>query len=83
MCHDIACDTDGVYGARMTGAGFGGCAICIVANDKIDALIERLRVDYPKRAGRSFTIYLTQPQGGAAVVVMSKSMTPETLVALA
>jgi galactokinase len=31
---DIAISLDGVYGARMTGAGFGGSAICLVAENK-------------------------------------------------
>ena len=31
---------EGCLGARMTGAGFGGCAIAIVKNDKVDEFIE-------------------------------------------
>ena len=53
--------------------------MCVVDARRIDALIDRLKVEYPKQAGRSFTIYLTQPQDGAAVLIPSRSMTPETL----
>jgi galactokinase len=76
---DIACASPGVYGARMTGAGFGGCAVCIVDRGKIDELIERLRNEYPRQAGRSFTIYLTEPHDGARAVFPARSMTPESL----
>ena len=31
---------EGVLGARMTGAGFGGCGIAIVAKDKVDEFIK-------------------------------------------
>ena len=64
---DIASESDGVYGARMTGAGFGGSAICLVAEEKIDELVQRLRIEYPKRVGRSLTIYLSSPENGATV----------------
>jgi galactokinase len=80
---EIACASPGVYGARMTGAGFGGCAVCIVAEDRIDALIERLRSEYPRQAGRSFTIYLTEPQDGASIVYPARSLTPQILAARA
>jgi galactokinase len=65
---DIAMESEGVYGARMTGAGFGGSAICIVDEADIDSLVERLRVEYPKHAGRSLTIYLASTDDGAAII---------------
>ena len=33
---DVASTFDGCIGARMTGAGFGGCAIAIVHQDQVD-----------------------------------------------
>jgi galactokinase len=38
-----ALSVDGVYGARMTGGGFGGCAIALVRSEAVEAL--RLAVD--------------------------------------
>ena len=70
---DIAVGTEGVFGARMTGAGFGGSAICLVAEDKIDDLVERLRIEYPKYAGRSLTIYLPSSSDGASVRFLKQS----------
>ena len=34
---------EGVLGARMTGAGFGGCGIAIVAKDKVDEFTQKCR----------------------------------------
>lgn len=39
---ETAQTVDGVYGARMTGAGFGGCAIALVEDAAIDAMIEKV-----------------------------------------
>jgi len=64
---DIAVGVQGVYGARMTGAGFGGCAICLVSEAQIDNLVEKIRMEYPKQGGRSFTIYLTTPANGTVL----------------
>jgi galactokinase len=36
MMVEIASSCDGIYGARMTGGGFGGCTINIVANQSVD-----------------------------------------------
>jgi galactokinase len=80
---DIAISLEGVYGARMTGAGFGGSAICLIAEDRIDSLIELLRSEYPKRAGRSLVVYLASPSDGAIVMKSKDSMTPVSLAQLA
>jgi galactokinase len=62
---DIAVEAEGVFGARMTGAGFGGSAICIVKNECVDDLVYRLRTEFPKHAGRSLTIYISSIEDGA------------------
>lgn len=43
----------GCLGARMTGAGFGGCAIALVQKDKIDAFIENVQKEYTAKVGYS------------------------------
>jgi len=41
-----------LYGARLTGAGFGGCAV-ILARPEARALVaERLQVGFERRFGR-------------------------------
>ncbi|MCJ7688377.1 MAG: galactokinase, partial [Clostridiaceae bacterium] len=51
--------TDGCIGARMTGAGFGGCAIAIVKKDKIDSFISKVNEKYIKKIGYEASFYST------------------------
>lgn len=64
---DLAITVEGVYGARMTGAGFGGCGICLVDEQKIENLVDHLREEFPKVAGRSLTIYIASVEDGAKI----------------
>ncbi len=43
---EIAQRTPGVYGARLTGGGFGGCTLNLVAADKVADFIEKVRQEY-------------------------------------
>lgn len=51
--------TDGCIGARMTGAGFGGCAIALVKKDKIESFTARVKSKYTKRIGYEPSFYST------------------------
>lgn len=42
---------EGCLGARMTGAGFGGCAIALVQKDRIDSFIENVQKIYSEKIG--------------------------------
>ena len=42
---------EGCIGARMTGAGFGGCAIALVHKDKTEAFIKNVQAEYTKTVG--------------------------------
>ncbi|MDY4902225.1 MAG: galactokinase [Treponema sp.] len=42
---------DGCLGARMTGAGFGGCAIALVHKDKVEAFVENVQKVYTDTVG--------------------------------
>ncbi len=42
---------EGCLGSRMTGAGFGGCAIALVHKDKIEAFINNVQEEYSKKIG--------------------------------
>ena len=48
----------GVYGARMTGAGFGGAAIALVKNDDIDAFIDKVSIAYKEEMGYEADFYI-------------------------
>jgi galactokinase len=64
---DICAEVEGVYGARMTGAGFGGAAICLVENEQASAVVGRLEVEYPRMTGRKPTIQVCTIEDGAQV----------------
>ena len=42
---------EGCLGARMTGAGFGGCAIALVHKDKVEQFIENVQKEYTAKIG--------------------------------
>ena len=48
---EAAWKQDGVIGSRMTGAGFGGCTVSIVKEDKIDSFIQNMGEIYEKEIG--------------------------------
>ena len=60
-----AWDQPGVIGARMTGAGFGGCALAIVANDQIDSFIENVGKIYETEIGYPAEFYIASISDGA------------------
>lgn len=47
----------GAIGARMTGAGFGGCAISLVHSSQVDELIEKVSQHYEKTIGYTASFY--------------------------
>jgi galactokinase len=64
---DCCAGEEGVLGARMTGAGFGGCAICLVRQEHADNLGERLRIEYPAVTGRTPSVFISSIENGATV----------------
>ncbi|WP_217586506.1 galactokinase [Lentibacillus saliphilus] len=60
-----AWEQPGVIGARMTGAGFGGCAIAIVANDHVTSFKQSVNDHYKKTVGYEATFYTASIGDGA------------------
>lgn len=58
----------GVYGARMTGGGFGGCIVAIAQPARVDALTHHLNQTYPAKFHKQPGIFVTTATAGAAVV---------------
>lgn len=54
-----AIKADGCIGARMTGAGFGGCAIAVVNKDKVNSFIESVKKGYIEKIGYEPDFYLS------------------------
>ena len=64
---ECARKAQGCYGARMTGAGFGGCAMALVNTKSIDAFVEQLHKDYVEASDRKAHLYVCYPSDGASV----------------
>jgi galactokinase len=58
----------GVYGARMTGGGFGGCIVALVQPRSVQALTEHLMDVYPKRFKIEPIVFASTATAGAGVV---------------
>lgn len=56
---------DGVLGARMTGAGFGGCVVTLIAEDKIDHYIKKISQIYKSKIHLEATFYIAEIGEGA------------------
>ena len=65
---EIAMTTSGVVGARMTGAGFGGCTLTLVDAGSAEALTARLTSDYSARTGLVATVWTVRAVDGAGAV---------------
>ncbi|MGD6968376.1 galactokinase [Rossellomorea vietnamensis] len=60
-----AWEQESVIGARMTGAGFGGCAIAIVEKDKIEEFKKSVNDIYREKVGYDATFYIASIADGA------------------
>ncbi len=56
------------YGARMTGAGFGGCAVAIVRAEEAENFVAATSRTYQARTGNQPAVYVCPATDGAAVV---------------
>jgi galactokinase len=61
---DIASGLDGVLGARMMGAGFGGCSINLVEESAADQFPETIGKIYREQTGSDVKIHTTKLVGG-------------------
>ncbi len=62
---EVALNVPGVLGARMTGAGFGGCTVNIVERDAVPDLTDVINERYPKVTGLTPEIYICSAVNGA------------------
>ena len=58
----------GMIGCRMTGGGFGGCAVALVKTDATDVISKKLAADYKKKTGIEAIIFVSRPAAGATVI---------------
>jgi galactokinase len=62
---EIARKQDGVYGARMTGGGFGGCTVNLVGASSVDTFVDNVSEKYFEKTGLRPDIYISVPSEGA------------------
>jgi galactokinase len=65
---------EGTIGARMTGAGFGGCTVNIVKDAYIPDFIERVGKEYAEKIGDEASFYVVKIGDGAREVAEAKEM---------
>jgi galactokinase len=61
----LAKQQKGTIGARMTGAGFGGCTVCIVKNENVDEFIKNVGEGYEKATKFKPEFYVAKIARGA------------------
>ena len=62
---DLAKPIKGVFGARMTGGGFGGCTINLVAVEVVDEFTQSIRDGYAQATGKQSAVYICSAADGA------------------
>ena len=66
---DIARSQDGVFGARMTGGGFGGCTVNLVAAEAVDVFVDAVSSQYQQKTGLTPDVYISVASEGAHELV--------------
>lgn len=62
---DLAWNTDGVIGSRITGGGFGGCTVSIVKNEAVDTFVKEIGEAYLNKVGHEAEFYVVDIGEGA------------------
>lgn len=65
LLEELAGHSAGVYGARMTGGGFGGCTINLVEREQVEEFRRSVSVGYQQATGRLPKVYVCEAAAGA------------------
>ena len=66
---ELASKVKGVYGARMTGGGFGGCTVNLVAREQVDNFKRVVAEGYAQQTKLNPEIFVCEPADGASEVL--------------
>jgi galactokinase len=61
-------EADGMYGCRMTGAGFGGCAVSLVKTECLKTITRKFEASYTRKTGNHASIFCSRPAAGARLL---------------
>ncbi len=65
---ELATGQPGCFGARMTGAGFGGCVVALFDARGVTAAVTEILAGYRARTGIEPDSFVCRPAGGVAVL---------------
>lgn len=65
---NLAWETKGVIGSRITGGGFGGCTVSIVKNEAVDGFVANIGAQYKEKVGHEAEFYVVDIGEGAHVL---------------
>jgi galactokinase len=70
----LARKVEGVFGARMTGGGFGGCTVNLVRRERVDEFQNTVAAGYQEATGLTPEIYICKAVKGAEELPMSDEL---------
>ena len=74
MIVDCAREHEACIGARMTGGGFGGCAVALVRADAAEDFAAKVAASYQQASGLTPAVYICHATDGAAIIPIPTAM---------
>ncbi len=65
---EIALGQEGCYGARMTGAGFGGCAVALIRSNAAESFVHHIHSAYQAATQLTPSLYVCNATNGAEII---------------
>ena len=65
---DLARQTPGVFGSRLTGGGFGGSTVSLIQTEHADRIVQTISSEYHRLTGATCSPILTEPSAGARIL---------------
>jgi galactokinase len=63
----LASELEGCFGARLTGAGFGGCTVNLVAQTAAESFAKELATRYTRETAKIPSVYICRAEDGAGM----------------